>query len=51
MPAQPQVSTPATVEPRRAASERLRELERLRSEGLITEQEYNDRRAKVLEGL
>ena len=33
----------------RSASERLRELERLRNEGLITAQQHEERRARILE--
>jgi hypothetical protein len=33
------------------AASRLRQLERLRAEGLISPAEYNDRRKAILEGL
>jgi len=35
----------------REIQERLRTLERLKADGLITEEEYRDRRRAILEGL
>lgn len=40
-----------SASPARAASERLAELERLRNENLITEDEYAQRRARILDEL
>jgi hypothetical protein len=34
-----------------SSADRLRELERLHSEGLLTDDEYADKRAQALEGL
>ena len=45
----PQTSQPTT--PTRSSEERLRELESLRSQGLVTEEEYAARRRAVLDSL
>jgi hypothetical protein len=51
-PAAPIAGKAESVVPaRQTARERLRELDALRREGLITEQEFADRRRSIVEGL
>lgn len=42
------VSTPAPVAPASSVENRLQQLEALRTKGLVTEAEYQERRAKIL---
>jgi hypothetical protein len=48
---QPPQQVPVEPTPRPSAADRLRELERLRVEGLITQEEYDARRRVVLDDL
>ena len=48
-PADPPASSPP--EPQGSSAERLRELQRLRDEGLITPEQYEERRARIMEEL
>ena len=41
----------AASEPQGSSAERLRELQRLRDEGLITAEQYEERRARIMEEL
>jgi hypothetical protein len=47
----PADAAPASAAPSRSLADRLRELERLRAEGLITETEYQSKRAQTIQDL
>lgn len=47
----PSISQPDTISPKDSIENRLRTLERLREDGLITEQEYNSKRREILDSL
>jgi hypothetical protein len=49
--AQPSGEQPISSKPDRATADRLRELEKLRDESLITDEEYQERRKGILDDL
>lgn len=47
----PSINHPETTSPKDSIENRLRTLERLKEDGLITEQEYNKKRSEILDSL